>query len=213
MFFFFFSSRRRHTRLVSDWSSDVCSSDLEHPRDSFCTYFVRKEPRLGGGALDRLDRVLERGIVELHHVLGAALGPDQTAGQVDVDDVEAARAETEVAGGDVDDHLVARVQLAEQDGVGPGGPVLVADLHQQRLDREDDAAAQVEAAAHASPAAAAATMPSQTSSILTRLAAGTNSISALTSLPPPIATRAGSNPAPRSPASAKPSAGDSRGSS
>src|SRR5215213_10809540 len=26
--FFFFSSRRRHTRLVSDGSSDVCSSDL-----------------------------------------------------------------------------------------------------------------------------------------------------------------------------------------
>src|SRR6266571_1918821 len=25
---FFFSSRRRHTRLTSDWSSDVCSSDL-----------------------------------------------------------------------------------------------------------------------------------------------------------------------------------------
>src|SRR5258706_3562900 len=24
----FFPSRRRHTRLVSDWSSDVCSSDL-----------------------------------------------------------------------------------------------------------------------------------------------------------------------------------------
>src|SRR5262249_58892645 len=27
--FFFFQSRRRHTILVSDWSSDVCSSDLE----------------------------------------------------------------------------------------------------------------------------------------------------------------------------------------
>src|SRR5258706_3967238 len=27
---FFFSSRRRHTRLVSDWSSDVCSSDLPY---------------------------------------------------------------------------------------------------------------------------------------------------------------------------------------
>src|SRR5690242_21926885 len=26
---FFFSSRRRHTRLTCDWSSDVCSSDLE----------------------------------------------------------------------------------------------------------------------------------------------------------------------------------------
>src|SRR6266566_1778024 len=29
MLFFFFSSRRRHTRLQGDWSSDVCSSDLE----------------------------------------------------------------------------------------------------------------------------------------------------------------------------------------
>src|SRR5262245_20419638 len=28
--FFFFSSRRRHTRCLSDWSSDVCSSDLAH---------------------------------------------------------------------------------------------------------------------------------------------------------------------------------------
>src|SRR5439155_9723792 len=26
---FFFSSRRRHTRWPRDWSSDVCSSDLE----------------------------------------------------------------------------------------------------------------------------------------------------------------------------------------
>src|SRR5262249_57391055 len=29
-YIFFFSSRRRHTRLVSDWSSDVCSSDLKN---------------------------------------------------------------------------------------------------------------------------------------------------------------------------------------
>src|SRR6266496_5249511 len=28
MCFFFFSSRRRHTRSLRDWSSDVCSSDL-----------------------------------------------------------------------------------------------------------------------------------------------------------------------------------------
>src|SRR5437867_10287718 len=27
--FFFFSSRRRHTRSYGDWSSDVCSSDLD----------------------------------------------------------------------------------------------------------------------------------------------------------------------------------------
>src|SRR3712207_7917195 len=31
--FFFFSSRRRHTRYWRDWSSDVCSSDLESPAD------------------------------------------------------------------------------------------------------------------------------------------------------------------------------------
>src|SRR3712207_7793847 len=30
--FFFFSSRRRHTRYWRDWSSDVCSSDLEEER-------------------------------------------------------------------------------------------------------------------------------------------------------------------------------------
>src|SRR2546430_3991385 len=29
MFLFFFSSRRRHTRFDCDWSSDVCSSDLD----------------------------------------------------------------------------------------------------------------------------------------------------------------------------------------
>src|SRR6516164_10644573 len=28
---FFFSSRRRHTRWICDWSSDVCSSDLRRP--------------------------------------------------------------------------------------------------------------------------------------------------------------------------------------
>src|SRR5690349_25127843 len=30
---FFFSSRRRHTRSLRDWSSDVCSSDLVDDRD------------------------------------------------------------------------------------------------------------------------------------------------------------------------------------
>src|SRR5208337_976638 len=32
--FFFFSSRRRHTRYIGDWSSDVCSSDLFRNRDA-----------------------------------------------------------------------------------------------------------------------------------------------------------------------------------
>src|SRR3712207_8890353 len=34
---FFFSSRRRHTRYWRDWSSDVCSSDLESLREVLVT--------------------------------------------------------------------------------------------------------------------------------------------------------------------------------
>src|SRR2546430_9643583 len=37
LIFFFFSSRRRHTRFDCDWSSDVCSSDLE--REKRCPRF------------------------------------------------------------------------------------------------------------------------------------------------------------------------------
>src|SRR5256885_15484577 len=36
---FFFSSRRRHTRLQGDWSSDVCSSDLQCPVSYHSTTF------------------------------------------------------------------------------------------------------------------------------------------------------------------------------
>src|SRR5690242_21718670 len=38
-FCFFFSSRRRHTRLTCDWSSDVCSSDLQHRLGLNCGAF------------------------------------------------------------------------------------------------------------------------------------------------------------------------------
>src|SRR6266550_7864388 len=37
---FFFSSRRRHTRCSRDWSSDVCSSDLEPPQTGSRTAHV-----------------------------------------------------------------------------------------------------------------------------------------------------------------------------
>src|SRR5438874_4698397 len=39
---FFFSSRRRHTRSLRDWSSDVCSSDL---RETFAEH-VRLRTKL-----------------------------------------------------------------------------------------------------------------------------------------------------------------------
>src|SRR5437763_10183333 len=63
---FFFSSRRRHTRYIGDWSSDVCSSDLvpvevlpgaelhvdkscqhhEHNPGNRCAFLVHEEARI-----------------------------------------------------------------------------------------------------------------------------------------------------------------------
>src|SRR5438046_10399123 len=45
--FFFFTNRRRHTRLVSDWSSDVCSSDLMGEEDEI-QFISPKEVVLDG---------------------------------------------------------------------------------------------------------------------------------------------------------------------
>src|SRR5215204_7260952 len=41
LFFFFFSSRRRHTRSLCDWSSDVCSSDLDLEDGAATLVFAR----------------------------------------------------------------------------------------------------------------------------------------------------------------------------
>src|SRR5690625_6394390 len=46
--FFFFSSRRRHTRWPRDWSSDVCSSDLE----GYAWLSLLYDHRLGGVLAD-----------------------------------------------------------------------------------------------------------------------------------------------------------------
>src|SRR5438034_11267228 len=57
---FFFSSRRRHTRSLCDWSSDVCSSDL---RDARCAH-----ERSAAGTFrhrDRGDRVMSTGAATL----------------------------------------------------------------------------------------------------------------------------------------------------
>src|SRR5436853_2478919 len=52
--FFFFSSRRRHTRCLSDWSSDVCSSDLARRRHSGRARRARKQSYLGWCARNRV---------------------------------------------------------------------------------------------------------------------------------------------------------------
>src|SRR5690349_9559779 len=55
--FFFFSSRRRHTRSLRDWSSDVCSSDLAqhfelapHPADKAPAFLGKFRPLFLGGS-------------------------------------------------------------------------------------------------------------------------------------------------------------------
>src|SRR6266496_1463251 len=45
---FFFSSRRRHTRSLRDWSSDVCSSDLGCPATGTRVVCSRPAPRFCG---------------------------------------------------------------------------------------------------------------------------------------------------------------------
>src|SRR5215213_11138288 len=63
---FFFSIRRRHTRLVSDWSSDVCSSDLRRA--------VRAGQRRTVGAADPARRTRRPG-----DQTGGLAGEDQLA--------------------------------------------------------------------------------------------------------------------------------------
>src|SRR5256884_5565723 len=48
---FFFSSRRRHTRCSRDWSSDVCSSDLESIRSALRAKDFDKAVELSRAAL------------------------------------------------------------------------------------------------------------------------------------------------------------------
>src|SRR5258706_77379 len=65
--FFFFSSRRRHTRLVSDWSSDVCSSDLSSAMKNEITF---KDGRAEQSNFDNypLLRMSETPTVEIHMI-------------------------------------------------------------------------------------------------------------------------------------------------
>src|SRR5215212_3608755 len=68
--FFFFSSRRRHTRCLSDWSSDVCSSDLAVKSAAMPDVLVGKD-LLQGNGLSQAGGALAQ-IVGI--VFGVALG-------------------------------------------------------------------------------------------------------------------------------------------
>src|SRR5437762_14131048 len=62
---FFFSSRRRHTRYIGDWSSDVCSSDLAEKE-------IRRRRRNDAGGPRAREEELHRAApldAEIHRVL------------------------------------------------------------------------------------------------------------------------------------------------
>src|SRR5258705_11679610 len=63
---FFFSSRRRHTRCLSDWSSDVCSSDLSNEAFAAQAMGVNKELGMNPAKVNP-----NGGAVALGHPIGA----------------------------------------------------------------------------------------------------------------------------------------------
>src|SRR5438874_6364893 len=73
-FNFFFSSRRRHTRSLRDWSSDVCSSDLmQRPRNA-----RDRRPKaqlLKAPGIELAGRAQAMSLLKLPHGLGGGLIP------------------------------------------------------------------------------------------------------------------------------------------
>src|SRR3712207_2292214 len=91
---FFFSSRRRHTRYWRDWSSDVCSSDLEperqlsHTQMTFRVLGPHERGRFAPEAWGHLLSLSGAGrlsAAELEHVIDRALS--QIDGRIALDDL------------------------------------------------------------------------------------------------------------------------------
>src|SRR3546814_7049117 len=79
MFFFFFKQKTAYEMRISDWSSDVCSSDLRPPRqrgdDRPRAGRERARPwQIRGGARTR--RACQRPAAGEHRALAACPGPD-----------------------------------------------------------------------------------------------------------------------------------------
>src|SRR5208337_4174200 len=87
--FFFFSSRRRHTRYIGDWSSDVCSSDLGEQRTREPAAKLAQNA-IGSFAIEnRVDRLQRPVLVENDPVAEQALAMEDGAGAVKVVEQEA----------------------------------------------------------------------------------------------------------------------------
>src|ERR1039457_307840 len=83
-FLFFFSSRRRHTRLQGDWSSDVCSSDLQFNYDvgtaGSATIFIQDDHLPAVSIFAMVDTISEQGDIPGEFTIsrGGATGGDLT---------------------------------------------------------------------------------------------------------------------------------------
>src|SRR3989449_1159902 len=73
--FFFFSSRRRHTRCSRDWSSDVCSSDLERVPTARLQEFPDQPAAFQALAQGQVDAYTNDGI-QLYGLRAKAPRPD-----------------------------------------------------------------------------------------------------------------------------------------
>src|SRR6266576_3481833 len=72
--FFFFSSRRRHTRSLRDWSSDVCSSDLDSPARRRVPQARVSQPRPDPYCEDRGRVAVNRRLTTAGAVAGSLVG-------------------------------------------------------------------------------------------------------------------------------------------
>src|SRR5256885_11814901 len=134
--FFFFSSRRRHTRLQGDWSSDVCSSDLDGVREPARRGLPGlRHPRLEGDGVDReglaaqarerRPGVGERVDTDAEPRDAVAAGDADQAEEQDDEDAEGVEVLQEA---EVDNDDEADEDLEEQDELALGDQVRLAGL-------------------------------------------------------------------------------------
>src|SRR6266700_1440199 len=114
--FFFFSSRRRYTSFSRDWSSDVCSSDLEA-----C-----------GDAVGDLTLAEARG-----HRLAQDLARDRI-GELGLEAIADLEPHLPVFGKDQEDHAIVEPLLADTPGLGQTDGVVLETLALERAEDGDD---------------------------------------------------------------------------
>src|SRR5690606_40125277 len=81
--YFFFSSRRRHTRFSRDWSSDVCSSDLDFIALVERHRVAYHEKELGQLFCDVSSKLIVKLLVDKCHEAGAQVRTHCTVSRVE----------------------------------------------------------------------------------------------------------------------------------